>query len=54
VLKQESGEIGSLLQNSFFANEDMKIKLQVMKSKKKIEPQYEKAKAINCIHGVPE
>ena len=54
VLKQESGEIGSMLQASFFADEDMSIKLQNMKQKKQIEPLFEKTKTINCIHGVPE
>jgi len=32
----------------------MKIKLQSMKQKKKVEPIFEKTKDINCIHGVPE
>jgi hypothetical protein len=34
VLKQESGEIENMLQKSFFANEDMTIKLQNVKLKK--------------------
>ena len=53
-MKQESGEIDSMLQNSFFANEDMSVKLQNVKYKKQIEPIYEKTKQIHCIHGVPE
>ena len=54
VLKQDAGEIGSMLQSSFFANEDMSIKLQNIKQRKLIEPLYEKTKTINCVHGVPE
>ena len=54
VLKQESGEIDSMLQKSFFANEDMSIKLQNVKLKKQIEPIYEKTKQINCIKGCPQ
>jgi superfamily II RNA helicase len=54
VLKQEEGEIGSMLQSSFFANEDMSIKLQNIKQRKHIEPLFEKTKQINCIHGVPD
>jgi superfamily II RNA helicase len=34
VLKQESGEIDTMLQKSFFANEDMSVKLQNVKLKK--------------------
>lgn len=34
ILKQDQGEIGSMLQASFFANEDMSLKLQNMKQKK--------------------
>ena len=52
-MKQESGEIDSMLQKSFFANEDMGIKLQNVKLKKQIEPIYEKTKQINCIKGCP-
>jgi hypothetical protein len=51
VLKQESGEIDSLLANSFFADEAMKSKLQSLKNKKRIEPNYEKSKTISCMHG---
>lgn len=54
ILKQGQGEIGSMLQSSFFANEDMSIKLQSVKNKKQIEPLFEKTKQINCINGVPE
>lgn len=43
-----------MLQSSFFANEDMSIKLQNIKQKKQVEPMFEKTKNINCIHGVPE
>lgn len=34
VLKQESGEIDSMLKSSFFADEDMKVKLQNVKFRK--------------------
>jgi hypothetical protein len=43
-----------MLQASFFADENVTVKLQNMKQKKQIEPLFEKTKTINCIHGVPE
>ena len=54
VLKQESGEIDNMLQKSFFANEDMTVKLQNVKLKKQIEPLFEKTKQVNCIKGCPD
>lgn len=53
VLKNEAGAIGSLLQNSFFANEDTAAKLSQIRLKKKLEPLYERAKEIQCVYGVP-
>jgi antiviral helicase SKI2 len=54
ILKQQQRDFGSMLQSSFFANEDMSIKLANVKQKKHVEPLFEKTKTINCIKGVPE
>jgi len=54
VLKQEQGEIGSLLQNSFFAHEDTTVKITYLREKKQLEPKYNKAKDISCVYGVPD
>lgn len=54
VLKQEQGEFGSLLENSFFANNNQQIKLQKIRDQRKIEPLYERSKDIECIHSVPD
>ena len=51
MLKQEQGEIGSMLQSSFFADEDTSIKLQNIKQKKQIEPLFEKTKVVSCPYG---
>lgn len=54
VLKQDQGDIGTLLENSFFANENQTVKLQNLRTQKKIEPLYERSKDIECVFGVPE
>lgn len=54
VLKQDEGNIGSLLENSFFANANQNLKLQNIKMQRKIEPLYEKSKDIECVHSVPD
>ena len=43
-----------MLENSFFANETATVKIQAQKKKKRIEPLYERAKDVDCVHGVPE
>ena len=42
-LKQDSDEFGTMLKNSFFANETATVKIQARQKKKRIEPIYERA-----------
>ena len=50
-LKQDTDEFGTMLKNSFFANETATVKIQARQKKKRIEPIYEKACIVECPFG---
>ena len=53
VLKTDEGEIGSLLQQSFLANENTTVKLNAIKEQKHLTALAERSKQIACVYGVP-
>lgn len=53
-LKQDTDEFGTMLKNSFFANETATVKIQARQKKKKIEPIFERSNDVQCVYGAQQ